>query len=223
MNMKDIIKRNRELQASLNTHNEKVYENMVVYIRLNSLSERATEETLLEILEHLVIGQQNGKMAEEIFGSDLKAYCDDVLVNLPKETKALQFMNILYFNTLIFMWMFIPKTIGEIIGLFYPAFSEDRISLLPFLISWPFTWIVIWAVLKAIKNSVYGSKGWIALGVSTFVIGTISYVLTDQIFKDIWTVPMNLLISISITCLLFTLQYAFKKYSTHLETKISYI
>ncbi|MCY8231314.1 hypothetical protein [Priestia endophytica] len=60
MNTKDIIKRNRELQVFLNTHNEKVYENMVVYIRLNSLSERVTEETLLEILEHLIIGQQKG-------------------------------------------------------------------------------------------------------------------------------------------------------------------
>ena len=37
------------------------------------------EELLLEILDHLLEAQEDGKTAHDIFGEDLKAYCDELI------------------------------------------------------------------------------------------------------------------------------------------------
>ena len=47
------------------------------------------EELLLEILDHLLEAQEDGKTAHNIFGEDLKAYCDE-LINSSEHQNSFQ-------------------------------------------------------------------------------------------------------------------------------------
>lgn len=83
---KDIVQLNNDKRKMLNEKNLAFYEDMLVYIRLNgNKSEQQTEEVLLELLEHLLHAQTEGKTAKDIFGNDLKAYCDEVIAEIPGE------------------------------------------------------------------------------------------------------------------------------------------
>lgn len=85
--VKELIKQNNERRKLLTEDNEKYYENVLVYIRSNFFrDERATEEVLLEMLDHLVEAQYEGKTAEEAFGKSPKELAEDIINSLPKES-----------------------------------------------------------------------------------------------------------------------------------------
>lgn len=80
MNTKDLIQLNNEKREQLTEKNSEYYGDMLVYIRTNfNKSERYTEEVLLELLEHLLQAQEEGRTAKEVFGEDPKAYCNDII------------------------------------------------------------------------------------------------------------------------------------------------
>lgn len=89
MNSKDIIKINNEMRERLTEENKAIYEDMLLYIRLNgNKSEQQTEEVLFELLEHLLQAQEEGKSVQDIFGDDLKKYCDELIAEIPGEKKS---------------------------------------------------------------------------------------------------------------------------------------
>lgn len=91
MNVKDLIALNNEKRGELNEKNLAYYEEMLVYIRMNfNKSELQTEETLLELLEHVLQAQAEGRSAVEVFGDDPKAYCQELIGELPNEQKKNQ-------------------------------------------------------------------------------------------------------------------------------------
>lgn len=96
MHAKDLIKENNEKRELLTEENREDYEEMLSYTRLTSKSEQQTEEILMELLDHLLVAQEEGKTAKDIFGEDLKAYCDELISELPKETKKDQLTFLLY-------------------------------------------------------------------------------------------------------------------------------
>ncbi|MFK4996838.1 DUF1129 family protein [Bacillus sp. N9] len=86
MNAKKLIEENNRKRELLTPANEAYYSDMLIYIRLQlTLSERQSEEVLMEMLDHLLDGQQDGKTAKDIFGHDPKAYADEIIEQLPKE------------------------------------------------------------------------------------------------------------------------------------------
>ncbi|SHG32882.1 DUF1129 family protein [Ornithinibacillus halophilus] len=88
MHSKEIIELNNHLREELTEENKKLYENMIIYIRTTSnKSEQQTEEVLLEILEHFVQAQKDGKTASEIFGNNIKEYCDEIIHEIPGEKR----------------------------------------------------------------------------------------------------------------------------------------
>lgn len=92
MNVKEMIQLNNEKRNALNNENLTHYENMLMYIRINSTkSERATEELLLELLDHLLDAQTEGRTATDVFGTDLKSYSQELITEIPTETKKEQF------------------------------------------------------------------------------------------------------------------------------------
>lgn len=91
MKAKELIKLNNEKQKQLTEENAKDYEDMLTYIRLSSSkSEQQTEEILLELLDHALLAQAEGKTIRDVFGDDLKAYSQDVIEEIPEETKKKQ-------------------------------------------------------------------------------------------------------------------------------------
>ncbi len=86
MNTKELVALNNEKRKQLNKENLAYYEDMLVYIRLNfNKSEQQMEELLLELLEHLLQAQEEGKSAASVFGDDPKAYCQELIGEIPNE------------------------------------------------------------------------------------------------------------------------------------------
>ncbi|MEN1968361.1 DUF1129 family protein [Lentibacillus sp. N15] len=91
MNAKELIALNNEKREHLNEENLALYEEMLVYIRLNfNKSEQQTEEILLELLDHILQAQAEGRSAKQVFGNDPKAYCQELIGELPEESKKEQ-------------------------------------------------------------------------------------------------------------------------------------
>ncbi len=105
-----LIKQNNERRKCLTEENKTYYENLLVYIRTSPLKDdKATEEVLMELLEHLLSAQQDGKTAEAVFGKAPKELADEIIADLPNEkpSKTVAFMAEI---VLQFLGMFIAVT-----------------------------------------------------------------------------------------------------------------
>ncbi|QWH08105.1 DUF1048 domain-containing protein [Bacillus mycoides] len=89
MTEKEMVKLNNEKRKLLTPENEAAYGDMLIYLRFTSVPQKQMEELLLEILDHLLEAQEDGKNAHDIFGEDLKAYCDE-LINSSEHQNSFQ-------------------------------------------------------------------------------------------------------------------------------------
>lgn len=88
METKKLIEMNNQKREQLTNENEAYYSDILIYVRLKlELSEHDTEEVLMEMLDHLIEGQQAGKTATEIFGQEPIDYAETIIDELPKEKK----------------------------------------------------------------------------------------------------------------------------------------
>ncbi|PAV30680.1 hypothetical protein CIL05_06150 [Virgibacillus profundi] len=114
MNAKEIIKLNNEKREQLNEANLAYYEDMLLYIRLSSArSEQYTEETLLELLEHLLQAQEEGRSAADVFGNNPKEYCQELIGEIPEETRKKQVRFSIY---IILQFLAIISFVNGIVG-----------------------------------------------------------------------------------------------------------
>lgn len=117
VSVKELIRQNNEKRKQLTPENQQYYENLLVYIRANlSRNERATEEVLLEMLEHLLEAQKEGKTASEVFGKNPKDLADEIIVSLPKESwkRQLEFAFEILFT--LFGWYLIVRGIFPLLN-----------------------------------------------------------------------------------------------------------
>lgn len=73
------IKENYEISKKLNEENDRIYTDIVCYIRGSSLSELDQEEVVSDILEIFLRCQEGNKPIEEAIGKDYKGFCDSVI------------------------------------------------------------------------------------------------------------------------------------------------
>ncbi|MBT2287868.1 DUF1129 family protein [Paenibacillus albidus] len=91
--VQELIQLNNTKRSQLTRENLKYYEEMLLYIRFASgRSEQQTEELLLELLEHVLQAQQEGRTAEQVFGDEPKAYCEELIGEIPGETRKNQLL-----------------------------------------------------------------------------------------------------------------------------------
>lgn len=156
-----MIQLNNEKRALLNEENEQKYDDMLIYIRLTSnKSEQQTEEILLELLDHLIAAQESDKNAEDIFGADLKAYCDEIIDALPQEKwkKTTLFFIYIGFKMISFYLMSFGG-LGYVISLFgirdgSVTFSVGKLFTLFILLLATFG-ILIFFMMRWITNSLF--------------------------------------------------------------------
>ncbi|WP_368654130.1 DUF1129 family protein [Ornithinibacillus sp. 4-3] len=178
MNAKQLIEENNKKRKLLTKENEKYYDDLLVYIRLHfTLSEQQTEEVLMEMLDHLIDGQKEGKTAKDIFGDDPLSYTDEIIEQLPKEDKRniFQFVGGVIVN--IISWVLI---IRGIILLVFSQFTEvnNEINLLGVsVVSLAIGIFVIgniWYMLKVTKKSLFNEK--ISLKTNMLKVGLVAAV-----------------------------------------------
>lgn len=221
MNTTEMIKRNNERRKLLDKENLKVYEDAMIYIRLNDRSEFATEGILLELLEHLIEAQQHGKSARDVFGDDLHAYCDALIADIPHQTKQSWLLDILRYTTILFATLFAVYTLAQLLAYSIPSLKMESISLVPFLVIIAVGAIAILVVLYALKASIYGTKSWFILGVLAYTAAVGGYAYSTVLFKDIWMVPINFWSCLAVTIVMLILHQLFKRLSAKADLKPS--
>lgn len=159
---KQLIELNNRRRTELTSENEKYYSDFLAYIRLQLfLSEQQSEEILMEILDHLIEGQNEGKTAREIFGDDPKAFADELIEQIPKENKQnlVRFFSSIVLGLVSYFFM-IRGVVILLIGFFkhvdivvYPVKSAV-VSLLIITISLA----SIGPIFKTITRSLFSEK-----------------------------------------------------------------
>jgi uncharacterized membrane-anchored protein len=159
---KQLIEENNRKRELLDPQNNKYYSDMLLYIRLQlSLSEQQSEEVLMEMLDHLLDGQREGKSAQEIFGDDPKRYADEIIENLPKEKKREVIPFILSVGFNLISWMFM---IRGLVILVISQFKNVSITVYPlsalmkFAVLTGIITLAIWYIFKIIRQSLFNEK-----------------------------------------------------------------
>ncbi len=176
MKTENWIELNNEKRKLLTKENEAIYGEMLVYLRMSNKSQEELEPVLIELLDHLLDAQANGKRAEDVFGENPKAFCDELLTAMPKP-KAKEFFSMFAPAAVIGlgMWLLISGSDGRL--------EYSLISLIGMPISGLLCLITI---LYGIRVSTFrsGKKGFAILYVY-FIIATLSIcavVLLDHFF-----------------------------------------
>src|SRR5699024_2047426 len=85
MNADELIEQINERQDRLTKENKKYYDDILIYVRLSfDKSEQETEEILAEILDHILLAQEEGRQAADVFGVNPKMYLQEVIGELPR-------------------------------------------------------------------------------------------------------------------------------------------
>lgn len=223
MKVKEIIALNNQKRKELTDDNLKHYEDMLTYIRLASnKSEQQTEEILLELLEHTLQAQDENRTVKDVFGDDLKHYCQDLIEEIPSETHKKQISFSLY---IIFGFLTMASltygVLGFVLSLFFDSGSGTTtfsigssimIVFLNMIIAFLFiAWLLSW-----MKSSVFKEKKtnkwieffqiWFGFMLSFGLFLIIAYFMPD--FGPALT--MNTLWFIAIAVVLYIISRLFK-------------
>lgn len=157
-----LIEENNRKRDLLTPENEKYYSDMMLYIRLQlTLSEQKSEEILMELLDHLLDGQNEGKTARDIFGNNPKAYADEIIKHLPNEDKRQISTFVLSTIMDLLSWVLMINGLGILI---ISQFKEIESEIYPVNIAILVGVILciilfgIWYIFRLIKNSLFLEK-----------------------------------------------------------------
>lgn len=82
---KNLTKENRKLHEKLDPRYKKVYEDILIYIRVNTSSEsHETEAALNTLLKKIIQTQREGGSITSVTGEDYRAYADSLIEKLPQ-------------------------------------------------------------------------------------------------------------------------------------------
>ncbi|MFU0789247.1 DUF1129 family protein [Virgibacillus proomii] len=214
MNANELISINNEKRNQLNEENLAFYEDMLVYIRTASnKSEQQTEEILLELLEHLIEAQSEGKTAENIFGRDPRVYCEELINELPKEKRK---YNLLFATRIIIQVAAIFSIVDGVISsaLYYFFHKGENTatlylgsSLISFICFLLLLYIFIKLVFWWLKRSTFAgkrTKKWVEflqawIGSTIFILLFLAIVYLIPEFGPAIQIPTLVLIGIGLT------------------------
>ncbi|AEI45184.1 hypothetical protein [Paenibacillus mucilaginosus] len=130
----------RDTSPPLSPANRKVFDEMRFYVMSSlSLSEPEAMQVLGELGEHLAEAEARGRSFEEVFGMDPKAYCEELIRELPRRSPASRFR----FYALVFLSLFLVFVlkqgfVGRIVFDLYELLSYIGVSFILFLVTWAF-------------------------------------------------------------------------------------
>ncbi|ASA21783.1 DUF1129 family protein [Paenibacillus donghaensis] len=162
----DLVNLNNKRREQLHPENLNYYEEMLVYLRLGTArSERQTEELLLELLEHLLQAQKEGRTAQEVFGENPKSYCDELIVEIPAKPRKQQLR---FAARMILIFLSSSSIAAGIAG--YGLFQWFGLgtgqtdfylgsALAIVLVDLLLLWVVVTSILRWMRGSAFESGG----------------------------------------------------------------
>lgn len=126
MKVAELVKENNKKRSLLTKENEAYYTDLLVYIRLQwRLSEQQSEEILMEMLDHLLDGQREGKSAAHIFGENPVAFADQLILEIADEKKRNMFLFITGLGVMLLGWVLVIRSGVLFIFSYFTEVSSD--------------------------------------------------------------------------------------------------
>lgn len=126
MKVAELVKENNKKRSLLTKENEAYYTDLLVYIRLQwRLSEQQSEEILMEMLDHLLDGQREGKSAAHIFGENPVAFADQLILEIADENKRNMFLFITGLGVMLLGWVLVIRSGVLFIFSYFTEVSSD--------------------------------------------------------------------------------------------------
>lgn len=186
--MKDMTDKRDILKEQL-TENNRIYfgalENRLH--EFNMPSEQKVEEMLLEILDHLLEGQKDGKAAEKMFQSNPQDYADELIKSIPKKSVRSMLENFIFLGPFVFGMMFLYQSSLGFLHYFFPQI-DDSFKLAKNISTVVIIFIAIFIISDIIKHTLRGSK--VLRTLAFFVSIVIMMALRDQ-FEDVWALTLS--------------------------------
>ena len=85
---KALKKENNELEKQLSKETEDIQTDIVVYIRSANISDIDQERVRRDITQMLIEGEARGESAADVIGGDYKAFCDEIIAEIPKLSRT---------------------------------------------------------------------------------------------------------------------------------------
>ena len=188
LTIKQLIRENNNKRKQLTKENEAYYEQLLVYIRSSFFKEeRATEELLYEMLDHILLAQKDGKKAQDVFGKEPKQLADELIDTLPREKPKK-------------IIVFAAETMMKLIGIYFtiigiPAIFSDEENtlyvgtfLLTIVVLILGMLVVIGVALNSFKREAFATKNkkiFVAIFTVTFLAAVGSVVAISQFANEI--------------------------------------
>lgn len=166
MNVTKMVELNNKLRGQLNPENEKYYSEIMVFIRTSNVSQHKAEELLLEILDHLLEAQKNGKTAKDVFGNDPVAYCKELVSTLPKPLLRTNLLTIVCSIIIINSVSMVCESISSLL------FDNERIvniHLSEFIFDSVFGVLSLNLILRFINKTTFKDKAGVSEKVYSFL------------------------------------------------------
>ena len=150
-----LLKENNRLEQQLRDgHNQSVLTDITVYLRSANISPYEQELVRRDIGEMLAEGERRGETAREIIGDDCKAFCDQVIAQLPRlggTTRILSWLRdiLLAAAALVTIW-FGSNLLGHVMsGTVLPYFTVTVGNLLSALLCIVGALLVFYGISKS--------------------------------------------------------------------------
>lgn len=114
---KKLNEQNNILDEKINKDNQKVFTDMICYLRGSNMTDYDIEVVRHDLTEMVLSAQQRGESIDAVIGNDYKEFCDEVIANIPSKTKlqkVVDYLDICCWGLSILFA--IKKTIGFVVG-----------------------------------------------------------------------------------------------------------
>ncbi|WP_203332568.1 DUF1129 family protein [Planococcus beigongshangi] len=157
-----LIEENNGKRELLNDENLALYEEFLLYIRTDlRVDEQAGEEVLMDLLDHLLESQADGKSGKELFGDRPQDYADEVIEALPREKKRNAAVFIISQLLSLAGWFSIAYGVVYILLSFFTevdtAISLGNILLLLTTVSFV-AFIAVCLIFKMVRSTLFRPK-----------------------------------------------------------------
>lgn len=134
--IRELRKENNRLDGKLNKEYQDVLTDMIVYIRGSKINEYKQELVYQDLVTMMLDAQERKQGVKELIGEDYKEFCDNILSEIPEETKEEKYIarirnGLLYFSVIFSIFLLmkvkdiivgnitfkeVPITLGELIS-----------------------------------------------------------------------------------------------------------
>ncbi|WP_159081736.1 hypothetical protein [Paenibacillus sp. CAA11] len=152
---------NNELDQKLNKHNADILTDMVVYLRVSALPDEQVERIREDLLDMALSAQERGDDLAKVFGTDYRAFCDEIIQNATPKTPGQRIREGLSIVAaclpiLLFIQLLSSKPVGEWLRNGFHADGGYQIPVtLGFVSSTAFIILAAWLIVMFIGKQTF--------------------------------------------------------------------